>query len=90
MQLVIEEKIKSLEKSGSDLVPEYIVQIDKIPDLAMQYAQMMLNLEIEKKIIEYLYPQFELAKLEEVKDLPTLRFMMHLNWQSSGLNPKEL
>ncbi len=37
----------------------------------MQYAQMMLNLEIEKKIIEYLYPQFELAKLEEVKDLPT-------------------
>ena len=83
---LLKKKIKSLEKSGSDLVPEYIVQIDKIPDLAMQYAQMMLNLEIEKKIIEYLYPQFELAKLEEVKDLPT--FEVYDAPQLAGIRSK--
>ena len=85
MQL-LKQKIKSLENSGSDLVPEYIVQIDKIPDLAMQYAQLMLNLEIEKKIIEYLYPQFELAKLEEVKDLPT--FEVYDAPQLAGIRSK--
>ena len=85
MQL-LKQKIKSLENSGSDLVPEYIVQIDKIPDLAMQYAQLMLNVEIEKKIIEYLYPQFELAKLEEVKDLPT--FEVYDAPQLAGIRSK--
>ena len=85
MQL-LKQKIKSLENSGSDLVPEYIVQIDKIPDLAMQYAQLMLNLEIEKKIIEYLYPQFELAKLEEVKDLPS--FEVYDAPQLAGIRSK--
>ncbi|HNQ44709.1 MAG TPA: hypothetical protein PKI59_09775, partial [Candidatus Cloacimonadota bacterium] len=51
--------------------PKYIIQIDKIPDLSMRYAQLMINAEIKKKVLEYLYPQFELAKLEELKDLPT-------------------
>jgi len=37
----------------------------------MQLALLTLNIEIKKKVIEYIYPQYELAKLEELKDMPT-------------------
>ncbi|MFA7542819.1 MAG: Wzz/FepE/Etk N-terminal domain-containing protein [Candidatus Cloacimonadaceae bacterium] len=68
---LLQDKMKELEDSQSSLQPKYILQIDKIPELSMQYAQLMINAEIKKKIIEYLYPQFELAKLEELKDMPS-------------------
>lgn len=68
-------KVKELESSSSSLSPEYLIQIDKIPDLSMQLALLMVNLEIKKKVLEYLYPQYELAKLEEVKDLPTFQII---------------
>jgi len=67
---LLANQIKSLERSGSDLLPKYIVQIDKIPGIGLQYAQLMLNLEIKKKVFEFIYPQYELAKLEEMKDMP--------------------
>ena len=72
---VLSQKLKEIENGDSQLVPRYVVQIDRIPDLSMQYAQLMVNVEIKKKVIEYLYPQFELAKLEELKDLPTFEVL---------------
>jgi uncharacterized protein involved in exopolysaccharide biosynthesis len=83
---LMKSKLRGLENSGSNLTPEYIIQIDKIPDLARQYAQLMINVEIKKKIIEYIYPQFELAKLEELKDLPT--FEVYDSPQTPGLRSK--
>ncbi len=64
-------KIRELENSDSQLSPRYMPQIARIPDLALRFAQLNLNLEIKQKVFEYLYPQYELAKLEEVRDLPS-------------------
>ncbi len=72
---LLASQIKSLERSGSDLMPKYIVQIDKIPAIGLRYAQLMLNLEIKKKVFELLYPQYELAKLEELKDMPVFEVL---------------
>lgn len=69
------QKLGEIESSNTKLVPKYLLQIDTIPDLSMQYAQLMINVEIKKKVIEYIYPQFELAKLEELKDLPTFEII---------------
>lgn len=52
----------------------------------MQYAQLMINVDIKKRIIEYLYPQYELAKLEELKDLPT--FEIYDQPQIAGIRSK--
>lgn len=65
------KKLQEIESSNYSLTPKYMLQIDKIPDLSMQYAQLMISAEIKKKVLEYLYPQYELSKLEELKDLPT-------------------
>lgn len=68
---VLAGKVKELESSNSQLVPSYIPQISRIPDLSLQYAKLKLNLEIQKKVFEYLYPQYEIAKLEEARDMPS-------------------
>jgi uncharacterized protein involved in exopolysaccharide biosynthesis len=49
-----------------------MIKIDNIPDIALQYAQLMINLDIQKKVYEFIYPQYEAAKIEEMKDMPTL------------------
>lgn len=72
---ILAGKIRELENSNSALVPKYMPQIDRIPGLALQFAQLKLNLEIKQKVYEYLYPQYELAKLEELRDMPSFDIM---------------
>ncbi len=67
---VLSDKIKQFEDSKTPLLPEYVLQIDRIPDLALQFAQLKLNLEIKQKVFEYLYPQYEIARLEELREMP--------------------
>lgn len=72
---VLAGKIKELENSNSKLVPGYVLQIDRIPDLALQFAQLRLNLEIKQKVYEYLYPQYEIARLDELREMPSYDVM---------------
>jgi len=72
---ILSGKIKDLEGTNGGLVPDYIINIDKIPNLSMRYAQLMLNAEIRKKVYELIYPQYELSKLEEVQDMPAFEIM---------------
>lgn len=83
---LMEDRLKDLEDGKQGFTPRYIVKIDKIPDLSMQYAQLMINVDIKKRVIEYLYPQYELAKLEELKDLPT--FEIYDQPQIAGIRSK--
>jgi len=66
------KQIRQLEAGKEPLKPRYLIDIGSLPDLATQYAQLKMNLEIKSKVYEFLYPQYEAAKLEELKDLPTL------------------
>jgi len=72
---VLEKQIKSLENSGKTPKPEYLLDIDKIPQISSQYAQIKMNLEIYKAVYEFLYPQYEAARLSELKDMPTLEIL---------------
>jgi len=72
---ILNKKIEELEKKSGNLKPQYILSIDDISDISLKYSQIMLNLEIQKTIFEYLYPQYEAAKIDELKDLPTLEII---------------
>jgi tyrosine-protein kinase Etk/Wzc len=71
-QKLMADRIKDMEKNTASVKPNYIIDIDSIPDLAQKYAQLMMNLEIQKNVYEYIYPQYEAARIEELKDMPTL------------------
>lgn len=83
---IIQDKIKELEGSAAGLKPKYIIDIDNIPDVSLHYAQLMLNLEIQKKVFEFIYPQYEAARIEELKDMPTLEIVDHP--REAGLRAK--
>lgn len=74
-QKVISDRIRDLEKSSGQVKPSYIMDIDKLPDLTLQYTQLMINLEIQKKVFEFIYPQFEAARIEEMRDMPTIEII---------------
>lgn len=65
-------QIRELEAGGGALKPRYLIDIASLPDLGNQFTQLKMNLEIQSKVFEFLYPQFEAARLEELRDMPTL------------------
>ncbi|MCK4653407.1 MAG: hypothetical protein KAU01_03070 [Candidatus Cloacimonetes bacterium] len=72
---ILNTKIKEMEQISGKLNPKYLLSMDNIPDISLQYSHIMLNLEIQKKIYEFLYPQYESAKIDELKDLPTIEII---------------
>jgi tyrosine-protein kinase Etk/Wzc len=72
---VLNNQIKQMETGDSELKPQYLVNLDDIPNLANRFMQLTLNLEIQKKVIEFIYPQFEQAKLDELSDISTLELI---------------
>lgn len=66
------KQISELESGSGPLKPRYLIDIASLPDLGNQFAQLKMNLEIQTKVFEYLYPQYEAARLEELRDMPTL------------------
>ncbi len=72
---ILADRIKDFESSKSNMIPEYILPIDQIPELSMQFALLRLNAEIQKKVYEYIYPQYEVAKLDELRDMPSFEII---------------
>ncbi|HRY83033.1 MAG TPA: Wzz/FepE/Etk N-terminal domain-containing protein [Candidatus Cloacimonadota bacterium] len=69
----LQKQIRSIENnSGGGIKPTYMVNISSLPDLGSKFAQLKMNLEIQTKVFEFLYPQYEAARLEELRDMPTL------------------
>lgn len=72
---IIKEKIANLEFSEIDQKIKYGLNLNEIPDISLKYAELLAQIEIQTKIYEFLYPQFESAKIEEVKDLSTIEII---------------
>ena len=73
--VILDQKIANLEKSDAGIIPKYIVNIDDMPGLSNQYLQFTLSLEIQKKVIEFLYPQYEQARLDELNDVSSFEII---------------
>ena len=51
------------------------LNLENIPDLQKQYAQLKRKEMYFTKLLEYLGPQYEQAKIEEAKDIPTIQVL---------------
>ncbi len=72
---LLNNQIKNMETNEETQVSKYTLEIDSIPNIMQQYSAILLDLEIQKKLYEFLYPQYEDAKIEEIKDLPTIEIV---------------
>lgn len=66
----IKEKLKELKSSekGNHLV----IPFDSIPEIQVQYIRKYREFEIQQKVLEFLYPIYEQARIEENRNTPSL------------------
>jgi capsule polysaccharide export protein KpsE/RkpR len=57
-----------ISKDGVNL----LIPFKKAPDLAYQYLKIFKDLEIQYKILEFVQPMYEQAKVEEVRNTPSV------------------
>jgi uncharacterized protein involved in exopolysaccharide biosynthesis len=49
--------------------------MNEIPELGMKYLQLFREVEIQTKILEFLIPQYEQARIQEVRDTPVVTLL---------------
>lgn len=67
---LIEKKIMELESESSKF--KYQIALDNIPESIKEYTRLKMELEVNAKIYEFLLPQLEQAKIQEIKETPTI------------------
>jgi len=72
----IKMQLEKLEK-GDALQDSSILNVSmaEAPELGLQYARLMRELKIQETIFELLKQQYEQAKIQEMKDTPTIQVL---------------
>jgi uncharacterized protein involved in exopolysaccharide biosynthesis len=81
--IMLKAKIEELEKQLTKIESgpskqdkdNYYISFKDFPDLGMQYARLMRNFKIEEQVFEMLTSQYELALIEEAKDVNTIQVL---------------
>jgi len=63
--------IENPKSDSSDI----FIPIKRIPDLAMQYGRLFREVEIQNKIFTMLTQQYEMAKIDEARDVPSVQVL---------------
>ena len=85
---ILENKIEDLESKKDKSTDKYIVSMGDLSDLAIEQIKFEMELEINKQIIETIYPQYELAILQEINDTPTINYIEHAREAGLRSEPK--
>ncbi len=66
-----EQSVLKEEKKDKDI----FIPIDQVPDVGLQYARLYREVMLQEKILEFILPQYEQAKIQEAKDTPTVHLL---------------
>lgn len=78
----LRRKFEEFKKSGESGITEEGVEskslflpFEKAPDLGVKYLRLFRELTLQEKILEFLLPQYEEAKIKEARDTPTVQVL---------------
>lgn len=60
----------------------------RIPDLALQYARLLRDVKVQQTLFELLTQQYEMARIQEAKDTPTVQVLDIAKVPESRVKPK--
>lgn len=90
---LLEQQIQSYMKKYDELIlgnandkNDGIVPLKNIPDDAVAYVRLMRDIEIKTKLLEFIIPQYEKAKIQEQKAISTLSIIDYArvpDWKDS-------
>ncbi len=73
IEAIAKQKKELNKKYNNDsFVEKVFLAFEDMPSLQIEYFRLYRELEIQNKVLEFLYPLFEQAKMEEYKNIPTL------------------
>jgi tyrosine-protein kinase Etk/Wzc len=86
----IQNQIKLLTQSSDGKSIESIPMpgLDQLPKLGMRYLQLYREVEIRNKLLEFLIPQYEQARIQEVRDTPTVTVLDEGRVPTKRIKPK--
>lgn len=69
---------------------EFGVSISKLPALGVKYYDLYRRVKIQETVFEILTKQYELAKVEEAKELPTIKVLDEAKLPETKSSPKRV
>jgi tyrosine-protein kinase Etk/Wzc len=66
---VLQRKVDEILRSSSK--DELLFNVDDLPDVSMEYFELLQMIELQTEILKFVVPVYEQAKLEEAKNLST-------------------
>lgn len=78
------------ETADAPVPGDVIVPIRKLPSLGVQYLDYYRRVKIDEAVYEILTKQFELAKVEEAKEIPTVKVLDDANLPETKSSPHRL
>ena len=54
---------------------DLFLPLESLPDIGIQYARLYRDVLLQEKLMEFLLPQYEQAKIQEARDTPTVQVL---------------
>lgn len=88
----LKKKLRELEegeKGGINPRQKNIfIPIAIMPDIGLKYARLLRNLKIQETLYELLTQQYEIARIQEAKDSPTIQILDRAKVPEKKVSPK--
>lgn len=68
----LRERLAQLRTKSEKNRESLLLPFNDMPDLQKEYIQRWRDVEIQNKLLEFIYPLYEQAKMEEYKSIPTI------------------
>ncbi len=71
------------------LLKDIFIPTSKIPNLSLQYARLLRDAKVHQTLYEMLTEQYEMARIQEAKDTPTIQVLDEAKVPQGGVVPKK-
>ncbi|HXI10239.1 MAG TPA: Wzz/FepE/Etk N-terminal domain-containing protein [Thermodesulfobacteriota bacterium] len=68
-------QLRDLEQGKRVKGKSIFIPTDKFPDLTLQYARLLRDAKVQETLFELLTQQYEMARIQEAKDSPTVQVL---------------
>jgi len=72
---VLKNKYEQFKKRSDKDENDIFIAFDEMPQLGMEYLQLFREVALQEKLLEFILPQYEQAKIQEMKDTPSLQIL---------------
>ncbi len=67
----LDKLLTNLANKGDD--KKILTAFKDLPDLGLEYARLYREVQLQNKILEFILPQYEQARMEETKNIPSIQ-----------------